>query len=718
MPSAATSHEFRDGPIYENDIEELVGKLREAASTRNSLSKSDITDAIEKLSQHASVRGLANDALDNLISTLTKTPCYLDQSSINNIVKILFPQRKVSEVIVVKIVGCFGQGQSKPSLATQALLLRWLVMVYDILESYTALSQLYGVLFSLLDMITLRSHLCHLLSLLTRRKHVKPFRIQALLEFKRNLGNEQPLNGLLQVFKDYYPDVIVGDVAPTKVRLFSHPNPEWMQKLLLIQESSAAEYSSPSEASSFRIIRKAGGQCIKRQKTNHLALPEVHTFHATEASVTLEEVENVDDFVNKLDKLELPNQLVAALEDPLLRKLLELKPSDSATSRINNWLAACLSDELRSSQTFSPGRADRTARLLLRILEYTRSTKRLLPAVEGFLYQYLQTWNGKDHRGSILGLLCFLPLREFGELYDKFFKPADIKLKTTDASTASLINFYTELLHQWRVTYRDSEVTEAKKVALKRYMTHVGQICLAGQVAFPGSSLIPNAILFFYECASSLPWQNGLFRISLPPDQLVYIFLFAGDVMMLSRISGILSKYKRAFELTLKKSSSDHGPDEYARDYVNHFNGFLMDICNLVWRNRAFKAGGPESKQDQNAHGCTLPENVISLLSNAADSREESLTTLFSLSHSAVLARLSAECLRGMENAQPNIKARHSGPVTQKSLGRLAGNGGLVISWADFRVAVLNSLGRGGLIGISNFMHSTMISLIQSSAAR
>lgn len=41
------------------------------------------------------------------------------------------------------------------------------------------------------------------------------------LEFKRNLGNEQPLNGLLQVYKDYYPDVIVGDIAPTKLGLFS-----------------------------------------------------------------------------------------------------------------------------------------------------------------------------------------------------------------------------------------------------------------------------------------------------------------------------------------------------------------------------------------------------------------------------------------------------------------------------------------------------------------
>jgi centromere protein I len=88
----------------------------------------------------------------------------------------------------------------------QAALLRWLVMVYNVLEDYTALLQLYGVLFNLLDMFNLRyvcatsqsrmqakgiddvrwltqrfrSHLAHLLALLTRRIHVKPFRIQKL----------------------------------------------------------------------------------------------------------------------------------------------------------------------------------------------------------------------------------------------------------------------------------------------------------------------------------------------------------------------------------------------------------------------------------------------------------------------------------------------------------------------------------------------------------
>lgn len=56
-----------------------------------------------------------------------------------------------------------------------------------------------------------------------------------------------------------------------------------MQKRLSIQESSALDYSGISEASSFKIVRKVGG--AKRQKASHLALPEVHTFHATEVSV-------------------------------------------------------------------------------------------------------------------------------------------------------------------------------------------------------------------------------------------------------------------------------------------------------------------------------------------------------------------------------------------------------------------------------------------------
>ncbi|CUS11905.1 unnamed protein product [Tuber aestivum] len=720
MPSEPGSQGYNSGS---EDVESLIDQLRGAASIRNSLSKNRIAGVIGSISQHSTVCGLANDSLEALIDVLATSPCYLDQSSVGSIFKILFPRRKVSENVVVKVVGSLGQGQSKPSPATQALLLRWLVMVYDVLESYDVLSQLYGVLFNLLDMITLRGHLCHILSSLTRRRHVKPFRIQALLVLKQNLGDEQPLLGLLQVYKDYYPDVIVGETAIARAGVFSHPNIEWMQKLLLIQESSADDYSGPSDSqSSFRIVRKIGGQAMKRQKTNHIVIPEVHTFRAVESSVTLEEVEDVSDFVKKLDRLELPNQLVAALEDPLLRKLISLKPSDEASLRINNWLAARFSIELHPPPVSNLRSVDRTEHFLSRVLEYTRSARRLLPAVEDFLKRYLRTWTGNSHTKTLLGLLCFLPIREFEELRSNFFALVDRRLKDRgEASIAKLVAFYTELIRQWAITYgnqaQEPEFSQEESLALRKLLSHVGQICLAGLANFQGSNLITDAILCFYEGTCAPPWENGLFRIVLPPDQVVYYFVFSGDVMTLSRICGILSRYKRGFELSLRQAQSGHsnGAGEYPRDYVNHFNGFLMDICNLVWRNRAFKCGGSDSKQDQNALGCTLANNVVLSLQRAVDEREESLLTLFSLSHSAVLAQFSAECFRMLENSNDSEmrRTRHAGPVTQKSLQLLATNGGLKITYSDFRVAVLRALGKKGLGGIWDFMHSTMISLIQ-----
>lgn len=70
----------------------------------------------------------------------------------------------------------------------------------------------------------------------------------------------------------------------------------------------------------------------------------------------------------------------------------------------------------------------------------------------------------------------------------------------------------------------------------------------------------------------------------------------------------------------------------------------------------------------------TISSNVILCLQRAVDAREESLLTLFSLSHSAVLAQFSAECFRMLENVNDSEmnRIRHAGPVTQKSLQLLA----------------------------------------------
>lgn len=81
-------------------------------------------------------------------------------------------------------------------------------MIYDLVDHKT-LGRCYTFLFGLLDIGAIRAPLCHLLSLITRRKHVRPWRIQALLELMRKCGEEGGIGGLLGVYRDYYPDVVV-----------------------------------------------------------------------------------------------------------------------------------------------------------------------------------------------------------------------------------------------------------------------------------------------------------------------------------------------------------------------------------------------------------------------------------------------------------------------------------------------------------------------------
>jgi len=90
-----------------------------AGNKRNEILKEDLIDAVDEFAHYSSFRGLSEDSLNVMIDILT-APSKLDQATIATIVKYLYPKGKVPEDIVVKVVGCFGQGQSKPTHATQA----------------------------------------------------------------------------------------------------------------------------------------------------------------------------------------------------------------------------------------------------------------------------------------------------------------------------------------------------------------------------------------------------------------------------------------------------------------------------------------------------------------------------------------------------------------------------------------------------------------------
>ncbi|KAG5982290.1 hypothetical protein E4U55_002095 [Claviceps digitariae] len=706
--------------MADDNINDLIEDVINASKLPAKARAINIKPTVASLSSLAYENGILPAALDRLVDLVT-TPNYLDQASLAAVIRNLYPAERVSPDVVLRVVSALGHGTLKASLSLQAALLKWLVMVYHVLDGPVVLAHVYSVLFNLLDTAAIRPQLAHLLALITRRRHVRPFRIQALLNLSRQTGNDPPLVGLLRVFKDYYPEIIVGEAVRGKASAFKHPDLLWRSRLDEIQDAHrqrAAERRATGPQSGFRVNRP-----VNRAQRNK-AVPTVLTSHATEDSVTLEEVEDVSSFVSKMDKLELPNQLVAVLADPLLQKLLILRPNPESYQRISNWLSAVF-------QEVMSGDADEAT--LWEVLEVAREfvirTRTIPPLLLGFFSRFFEIWGGEGRRETVFDILGFVPFHNFEELHQHIFMPLEAAVSDfAPKSQLGLLKMYTHVLRHWTaILQSDDGVPETASPTVSGLVGHVNMLALTLLQTTP-SVTSDSLILDFYEQAARLVTDGKLkryIRIELPPTPLVYTFLFNNSLATVSRMCYILAVYKKGIETavaTRPRPPSLSGDGEapridshtYDRTFVNLFNGYIMDMCNCFWRNRAF------NNTDTNARACTLSAATINALATyvLTVDRALALNSYFSLSHSPILCYQSIERVRDLEDDaieyDKSIRVRHGGPVTQSSLTRLANAGGMRLTWQDYRIEVLRNLADSGFPGVAELLKNAMTVLRKS----
>ncbi|KAK1995855.1 Mis6-domain-containing protein [Colletotrichum falcatum] len=684
-------------------IEDVVRASKLPAKRR----ATSIKPAVETITAFAYDKGLLPEPLSELIDLLTR-PSYLDQASLNALVKNLYPATRLSRDAVLRVVGCLGHGELKPSLALQSNMLKWLIMVYHVIEKPAVLSQAYAVLFNLLDTAAIRPQLCHLLALITRRKHVRPFRIQALLNLSRNTGNDPALTGLLRVYKDYYPEIIVSDALRGRASVFKHPDTEWRERLDQIQRDHSQRAA------------EAAGQPRNGFSVNHLALkvrggkasnlPSVHTSEATENSVTLEEIDSADRLAQTIEKVELPNQLAAVLVDPLLQKFIALKNDHVASKRVVHWIDAALEDVLN-------GNADeKLFKETMEVLaDYVSRVKETPSVLLNFFAKLFTTWNGVDARDPIMSILHYAPLMAFKDLYDFIFKPLEKCLPPTPDSQVALLRLYQNLIRRWTFLLRSlDQIPEDTPVsAYYDVMEHASTVALSLVQASPSIAVHGSVLDLYEQAAASMsdPTLQPLLRIANPPAHLIYLLFFSHSLANVSRLCAVMATYKKGFETAMSRRQ----PTIYAPSYVNHFNGFLMDICNCLWRGKAFNDG------DKNALGCLSARPVTLRLQRYVEDlgMDLALPTLFGFSYSPLLSFQAIECIRELEDREQAanedaISTRHAGPVTVNSLARLAEARGLRITWSEYRIIVLRALEGKGLGGIPSLMKNTMKVLMSS----
>lgn len=342
-----------------------------------------------------------------------------------------------------------------------------------------------------------------------------------------------------------------------------------------------------------------------------------------------------------------------------------------------------------------------------------------------------------------MDILQFLPKGPFDELRDQYLNWLDAALiDHTASSRASLLDFYAGLIRQWGVGLRAETPSPSSDgfQPLISLISHVEFLLLslmelpliASDLKLKGANPVAMSVLDVYTNLAELyshAANNGNIRLTVPLAPTVYTLAFTSNLAQISRLCGVLATYKTSFESSLTSKILQSPVKSvgafYSADMVGLFNGYVMDLCNLIWRNRALNS------EDQNALGCLIPKATKDGFddyikdSNEIQKRHKggrffegpafshALGLMFSLSHHVALASHSAACFAEFEdqNITAESQPRLRKPVTQKNLTVLEKEGGVQLAWPEYRLKMLDWFDELGSDGIGRLMRSTMKAL-------
>jgi centromere protein I len=267
----------------------------------------------------------------------------------------------------------------------------------------------------------------------------------------------------------------------------------------------------------------------------------------------------------------------------------------------------------------------------------------------------------------------------------------------------TLFELYANLAQRWIGALKNTIV---QKQAYDDLTQHVS---ILAQSALTNTQDSSAAILTFYEKTADTTNQNistgrSYLPLCLPPPSLLYPLAMPSSLSTLSRVCAVLTTYKLALETQIKSTTSFHA------DSTRTLNGYLMDICNLLWRSRAL------TTSDANSFGCLCPDDVELELQSYISrvNRDYALPKSFDFSHNPLLSSLSRTAFAENEGAVVGeMRSSHAGPVTQQSLVVLGNEGGVVVSWKEYRVFMLRWLEERGVNGFKKLMFATMKDLMK-----
>lgn len=586
--------------------------------------------------------------------------------------------------IVCSTLGVTSPANGKRRLARtlQVNLVNWLICVHPLLEDRNVIGRLYCLLFHFLEYEYLRPKVAQLLFLSTKRHHVIDSRINTLLNiFSKNVGSSREIVALALLFRQYRPTEVLDTFPPIASNVFNHPDEEYLQQLISLRGDDKLDTQSE-----LRYITQFGGE-LKRRKQRGSSTK----MNFTESSLKRADVTTMRDFVQMFSQIQTPNDWTTIMDDTYSLLAHLLKGGESKQAGLNNFIVV----NLHLFSSLHPG-ARRT--FLESMKQFVSLTQSIPPSlIEHFMMdQELLSKENAPYLWNFLQNFTIVDHLDELELVVKLYNGLSIVQETQWVAFGYLDCMSTLFQHAFDEGIELERINELYQSVVKILPTVLKNFGYDRSLGL----VIINFIKLLQRCEH--PERLAVHDIVLP-RVLIYSLLFMDDSIIFSEVCGHLNFCKGILKDTL--------PSAEVTTLTNLHNSYVVDICNLIWRNRAFELG----KLSTTSFGLTQPFTHAFSATVPIFDKNSNFKSLFNLHHTPAFASLTANILRELEDKDPNCVTRHEGPLTPTSVMELLENVDvewLPMDYEDVRVEVLRGLGKVGYTGLSDLLFSHLKSLL------
>ncbi|KAG7813309.1 hypothetical protein KL921_000855 [Ogataea angusta] len=461
---------------------------------------------------------------------------------------------------------------------------------------------------------------------------------------------------------------------------------------ILTSGSVADCYTIPSyllNLDSVRVPRQMG-----------LLLYQIDEFSHYKAQPSFKVAETLGHFVQFYPKL------------PLYIALLQLDHH-----QLNSWMEIILGEE---GQKLNPVHEP----LFNGLLQLTRFSLVLLPALEHFLLSNLRPGDPIMSTVKFYELIPYLgyrPWLQFVPIYEKL-KP----LLRNSVSASRALESTSALIANWRIVqtaHDDEEFWKTINNLIENVIWDFSE-SFCGQAEQHTDCKL--SFVKFLRVIYRIDYERlKLSNLVLPPVVL-YDLYFSSNSVLIDGICRHVTFCKRYYANFLS-TQQGHGAINSDLTHMmfsmlkNLHNSYVMDLCNIVWRDKAF-----DKNEKSTAKGFMLPyalttkmlkqryHHYDSSIDDGEDYDFDSIKKDFDVFYAPAYSSLITDIISRLEDFN-EVDIRLAGPLNESEFNRLIGNSEqwrkMYSDYDYLRLDILEELTNMGFDGLPSLLHSSLKSL-------